>query len=137
MSAKIFLVVSACLGMAMVAGGCRAKAAATVRTGPPPPRHVHRPAPAPAWDPAGWELLGETWVEGKSDGYVRFVGTSELLGALGLILPILTGILALLTPAAAIGLALMIYRAHKVIWTLDMKQKAGTVAAENPVTVSR
>jgi phosphatidylglycerophosphate synthase len=38
---------------------------------------------------------------------------------------------------AAIGLALMIYRAHKVIWTLDMKQKAGTVAAENPVTVSR
>jgi phosphatidylglycerophosphate synthase len=38
---------------------------------------------------------------------------------------------------AAIGLALMIYRAHKVLWTLDMKQKAGTVAAENPVTVSR
>jgi archaetidylinositol phosphate synthase len=38
---------------------------------------------------------------------------------------------------AAVGLALMIYRAHKVIWTLDMKQKAGTVAAENPVTVSR
>ena len=48
-----------------------------------------------------------TWVEGKSDGYVRFVGTSELLGALGLILPILTGILALLTPAAAIGLGLI------------------------------
>src|SRR5690348_6815723 len=48
-----------------------------------------------------------TWVEGKSDGYVRFVGTSELLGALGLILPLLTGILALLTPLAAIGLALI------------------------------
>ncbi len=28
---------------------------------------------------------------------------------------------------AAIGLALMIYRTHKVIWTLDMKQKHGTV----------
>ena len=77
MSAKTFLVVSACLGMAMVAGGCRAKAAATVRTGPPPPRHVHRPAPAPAWDPAGWELLGETWVEGKSDADKIQVGARE------------------------------------------------------------
>src|SRR5690349_12499875 len=48
-----------------------------------------------------------TWAHGQSDGYIRFVGTSELLGALGLILPILTGILALLTPVAAIGLALI------------------------------
>jgi hypothetical protein len=31
----------------------------------------------------------------------------ELLGALGLILPLLTGILGLLTPLAAIGLALI------------------------------
>ncbi len=48
-----------------------------------------------------------TWVKGRSDTYVRFVGTSELLGALGLILPILTGILAWLTPVAAIGLSLI------------------------------
>ena len=37
---------------------------------------------------------------------------------------------------AAIGLALMIYRTHKVIWALDMKQKHGAVAEES-VTVSR
>lgn len=47
------------------------------------------------------------WSKGRSDGYIRFVGTSELLGALGMILPILTGILALLTPAAAIGLSVI------------------------------
>ena len=48
-----------------------------------------------------------TWVNGRSDGYVRFVGVSELLGALGIILPILTGILAWLTPVAAIGLSVI------------------------------
>lgn len=34
----------------------------------------------------------------------RFVGVSEVLGAIGLILPLLTGILAWLTPLAAIAL---------------------------------
>jgi len=47
------------------------------------------------------------WAKNRSDGFVRFVGTSELLGALGLILPLLTGILPLLTPVAAIGLMLI------------------------------
>ena len=37
---------------------------------------------------------------------------------------------------AAIGLALMIYRTHKVIWALDMKQKQGTAADETAI-VSR
>ena len=37
---------------------------------------------------------------------------------------------------AAIGLALMIYRTHKVIWALDMKQKQGTAAEETGI-VSR
>lgn len=44
------------------------------------------------------------WAKNRSDGFVRFVGISELLGALGLILPMLTGILPWLTPIAAIGL---------------------------------
>ena len=48
-----------------------------------------------------------TWAHDKQDGYIRFVGISELLGALGLILPALTGILPWLTPLAAIGLALI------------------------------
>jgi putative oxidoreductase len=47
------------------------------------------------------------WAKNRSDGFVRFVGTSELLGAIGLILPLLTGILPWLTPLAAIGLSLI------------------------------
>lgn len=48
-----------------------------------------------------------TWAHDKADGYIRFVGVSELLGALGIILPILTGILPWLTPIAAVGLSLI------------------------------
>lgn len=79
MSAKTYLVVSACMGLAAALGGCRAHAKATVGAGgPPPPRHVHEaPPPAPAWDPAGWELLGETWVEGKTDMDTIHVGKAE------------------------------------------------------------
>ncbi len=47
------------------------------------------------------------WAKNRSDGFVRFVGTSELLGALGLILPLVTGILPWLTPLAAAGLVLI------------------------------
>ena len=45
-----------------------------------------------------------TWARDRSDGFVRFIGTSELLGALGLILPLVTGILPWLTVLAAVGL---------------------------------
>ena len=48
-----------------------------------------------------------TWTQGRSDGFIRFVGTSELLGALGLILPLVTGILPWLTAFAAIGLTII------------------------------
>jgi uncharacterized membrane protein YphA (DoxX/SURF4 family) len=48
-----------------------------------------------------------TWTKGRSDGFVRFVGISELFGAVGLILPLVTGILPWLTPIAALGLALI------------------------------
>src|SRR6266498_2098266 len=47
------------------------------------------------------------WAKNRSDGFVRFVGTSELLGAFGLILPMLIGILPWLTPIAAAGLSLI------------------------------
>lgn len=46
------------------------------------------------------------WVEHVTPGTVRLVGVVELLGALGLILPAVTGILPWLTLAAAAGLAL-------------------------------
>jgi len=48
-----------------------------------------------------------TWAQDKSEGFIRFVGTSELLGALGMTLPMLTGILPWLTPLAGAGLALI------------------------------
>lgn len=48
-----------------------------------------------------------TWAHSRPDGFIRFVGTAELLGALGLILPMLTGILPWLTPIAAAGLTLI------------------------------
>jgi uncharacterized membrane protein YphA (DoxX/SURF4 family) len=47
------------------------------------------------------------WARNRSDGFVRFVGISELLGALGLILPLITGILPWLTVLAAVGLILI------------------------------
>lgn len=48
-----------------------------------------------------------SWAKNRSDGFVRFVGISELLGALGLILPLVTNILPWLTVLAAVGLVLI------------------------------
>jgi uncharacterized membrane protein YphA (DoxX/SURF4 family) len=48
-----------------------------------------------------------SWTQSRSGGFVRFVGISELLGAFGLILPLVTGILPWLTPIAALGLSLI------------------------------
>ncbi|GGL15378.1 DoxX family protein [Nocardia jinanensis] len=47
------------------------------------------------------------WVADVSVGTLRLIGVSELLGALGLILPAVTGIAPILTPIAAAGLALI------------------------------
>ncbi len=46
------------------------------------------------------------WVEDFSQNTIRLIGVLEILGALGLILPGLTGILPVLTPLAAVGLVL-------------------------------
>lgn len=48
-----------------------------------------------------------SWAHGQPDNYIRFVGTTEILGALGLILPLVTGILPWLTVLAGIGLTLV------------------------------
>jgi putative oxidoreductase len=47
------------------------------------------------------------WAKDRTDAFVRFMGISELLGVLGLILPLVTGILPWLTVLAAFGLALI------------------------------
>jgi len=48
-----------------------------------------------------------TWTNGRSDNFIRFVGVAELLGGLGVVLPMLTSILPQLTVLAATGLTLV------------------------------
>lgn len=47
------------------------------------------------------------WIGAVPAALVRFIGAAELLGAIGLILPLLTGILPWLTVAAALCLAVL------------------------------
>ncbi len=47
------------------------------------------------------------WVNDFRQSQVKGIGLAEVLGAVGVILPWLTGILPVLTPIAAIGLALL------------------------------
>jgi len=47
------------------------------------------------------------WVNDLPRGLVTFIGISELLGGLGLLLPSITGILPWLTPLAGAGLVLI------------------------------
>ena len=48
-----------------------------------------------------------TWPNRHPDNFTRLIGLAEMLGALGLILPILTGILPWLTPLAAVCLVVV------------------------------
>jgi hypothetical protein len=50
---------------------------------------------------------GITWVEDFPAGAVKGIGVLEILAAVGLILPAATGIAPLLTPLAAVGVALL------------------------------
>jgi uncharacterized membrane protein YphA (DoxX/SURF4 family) len=47
------------------------------------------------------------WVTSVSEGLVKFIGASELLGGLGLLLPSILRIKPNLTPLAALGLAVV------------------------------
>jgi DoxX-like family len=47
------------------------------------------------------------WMKDSSDAGVKAIGLVEILGALGLILPRLTGIAPILTPIAAVGLVVV------------------------------
>jgi hypothetical protein len=51
--------------------------------------------------------MGLGWVADLPRGLVRVISAFEILGGIGLVLPVLTGILPLLTPLAACGLALV------------------------------
>jgi uncharacterized membrane protein YphA (DoxX/SURF4 family) len=54
------------------------------------------------------------WVEDFSQEQVRLIGLVEILGALGLVFPLLLQVLPVLTPLAALGLILTMTGA---IWT--------------------
>jgi hypothetical protein len=47
------------------------------------------------------------WMKDSSDAAVKGIGVVEVLGALGVILPWLTGIAPILTPIAAVGLVVV------------------------------
>jgi uncharacterized membrane protein len=55
------------------------------------------------------EKLAErmSWVNDYSAGQVKAIGAVEVLGAIGLILPAVTGIAPILVPLAAAGLAIV------------------------------
>ena len=47
------------------------------------------------------------WTGDVSPALVRFIGIAEIAGPLGLVLPVVTGILVWLTPLAALGLTII------------------------------
>jgi hypothetical protein len=56
------------------------------------------------------DLMAEprmAWAGDFTDGQVKGIGAVEVAGAVGLVLPWLTGIAPILTPIAAVGLALV------------------------------
>lgn len=73
------------------------------------------------------------WAKERSDGFVRFVGISEILGALGLILPLVTGILPWLTLLAAIGLTVIQLLA---VFTEHLPKKEYSVLPFNAVLLA-
>ena len=63
-----------------------------------------------------------------SAGFLKMLGGLEVLGAIGLILPTLTGIWPWLTPLAAIGLAVIMLGATYTRWRRGETQEAvGTI----------
>ncbi|GHH28224.1 DoxX family protein [Lentzea cavernae] len=54
------------------------------------------------------------WAKDMSDAAVKGIGAVEVLGALGLVLPWLTGIAPVLTPIAAVGLVVVQVLAARV-----------------------
>ncbi len=47
------------------------------------------------------------WVDDFPGGFFKFIGASEVAGALGMVLPGVTGIAPILTPVAATGLVIV------------------------------
>ncbi|MFM8893935.1 MAG: DoxX family protein [Actinomycetales bacterium] len=66
------------------------------------------------------------WTADFSDGAIRAIGVVEILGAIGLILPALSGVAVILVPLAAVGLALAMLGA--IIVHLRRGEREGAIA---------
>lgn len=66
---------------------------------------------------------GMAWAKDFSAGTVKLIGLSEVLGAAGLILPLLTDIATILTPLASVGLLVVMVGA--VVVHVRRKEPAG------------
>lgn len=51
--------------------------------------------------------MGQNWTADFTPLQVRLIGAAEVLGAVGLVVPMATGILPVLSPIAAIGIAVL------------------------------
>jgi uncharacterized membrane protein YphA (DoxX/SURF4 family) len=56
----------------------------------------------------------QTGVEGLSVPFIRFIGISEILGVMGILIPSFTGILPVLTPVTAICFAVIMVFAARI-----------------------
>lgn len=68
--------------------------------------------------------MGQTGVENLPGSLIRFIGISEILGAVGIILPRLTGIVPILTPIAATSLGTIMILAANVHFRRNEKTTA-------------
>ncbi len=66
------------------------------------------------------------WAKTWGDGQVKLLGLAEVLGGIGLIAPGLTGILPVLTPVAAVCLAIVMAGAVKT--HVDLKEPVAPAA---------
>jgi hypothetical protein len=62
----------------------------------------------------------QKWAASWTDGNVKLLGVAEVLGAIGIIVPQATGILPILTPIAAVCLAILMAGAAKT--HIDLKE---------------
>ena len=61
---------------------------------------------------------GQTGVAGRQPSQIRFIGISEIIGSIGIILPWWTGIFPFLTPLAAAGFAAIMLLAAPIHYRL-------------------
>ena len=65
------------------------------------------------------------WVNEYSDMTIKFIGISEILGAIGLILPLALNIFPILTPIAAVALAVVMLLATRTHLMLKEYKEIG------------